>query len=124
MIAGLTKGSDKGFTLVELMVVIIILGVLATIAIAVFTNLTQRAHVATIESDLVSAYKASILFFNENPGGEITGVDILIANGYVRTEPVAIVITNGFADTLIITATHPALAGVYQVNHRGEISHP
>ena len=44
--------SKKGFTLIELIIVIVIIGILAAIAIPQFTNMTRRAHIATVQGTL------------------------------------------------------------------------
>ena len=44
-----------GFTIVELLVVIVIIGILATITIVSYTGITQRATVASLQSDLTNA---------------------------------------------------------------------
>ena len=44
--------NQKGFTLVELMVVVVIIGVLVAIAIPVYNNVTNKAERSAIEANL------------------------------------------------------------------------
>ena len=43
-----------GFTIVELLVVIVVIGVLATITIVSYTGITQRAIISSLQSDLTN----------------------------------------------------------------------
>ena len=56
------NGNQRGFTLVELMVVIAIIGVLVAIAIPIYSNMQARARTAKAQSDLRGLYSALAAF--------------------------------------------------------------
>lgn len=49
---------QRGFTIVELLIVIVIIGILAALVIAVYSGLTQKANVSLLRSDLRNAATA------------------------------------------------------------------
>lgn len=74
----------KGFTLLELMIVVIIVGILASLAIPRFIDATRRAKEAEARSILGTIRSAQIRYFLENDEAyttDITDLDIsLTAN--------------------------------------------
>jgi len=57
---------QKAFTIVELLVVIIIIGILATVIIISFSTITSRSTIATLQNDLNSAKKQIMNFQVQN----------------------------------------------------------
>jgi prepilin-type N-terminal cleavage/methylation domain-containing protein len=56
----------KAFTLIELLIVVVIIGILAAIAIPKFANTKEKAVVASMKSDLSGLVTAQASFFSHN----------------------------------------------------------
>lgn len=65
---------QKGFTIVELLVVIVVIGILAAITVVSYTGISQRASIATLQSDLSNAKTQFELYKAEN-GKYPAGID-------------------------------------------------
>ncbi len=66
------KSGNKGFTLIELMIVIAIIGILAAIAIPQFSKYKEAGFVASMKSDANSIRNAEEAYFNADNGGVYT----------------------------------------------------
>ena len=66
MIRKLRPCNEKGFTLIELMIVVAIIGILAAIAIPQFSAYRQRAYIASMKADCNAIRTAEEAYFVDN----------------------------------------------------------
>jgi general secretion pathway protein G len=67
-----SKNQDKGFTLVELLIVIVILGILATVTVFAVGGLTNQAETTSCKVELKSIQTAAAGHQANNRGAEPT----------------------------------------------------
>ncbi|MEK6703459.1 MAG: prepilin-type N-terminal cleavage/methylation domain-containing protein [Planctomycetota bacterium] len=81
----------KAFTLVEILIVVVILGILAAIVVPQFTNATQDAQAGNIKAQLSTINQQVELFkarTNAYPDFAGQAWQQLIDGGYLKTSPV------------------------------------
>jgi type IV pilus assembly protein PilA len=124
------KSGEKGFTLIELMIVIAIIGILAAIAIPQFSAYKSRGYMASVKSDTKNLYTAIAAYMGDNPGLIPSyPADVLPdtgAAGAVFTKSKA---TKGNTVTVVaggtITGSHTQvteLTGSYVLNSDGQVT--
>lgn len=89
----MVRNVRKAFTLVEILIVVVILGILAAIVVPQFTSATQDSQAGNIKSQLGTLQRQIELYFakfNTYPsftGTSYSGWDELVAAGMVKEAP-------------------------------------
>ena len=91
------RAHDRGFTLVELLVVVLVIGVLTSIALPAFAAQTRKAKLAALKSALKSA--ATVQEERATDGEPYAvpgpvGLAQLVASGYVETQNVELTVVD------------------------------
>jgi len=100
------KKNQKGFTLVELLVVVAIIGILAAIAIPQYNQYRSRAYIASMKADAKNLYTAVQAWIADNPGG------VLVADTS----------TNGAAYTTYLSAGRSSPGNTVAVTNMGVVT--
>ncbi len=110
------KNNKKGFTLIELMIVVAIIGILAAIAIPKFADLINKSKEGATKGALSSVRSALQVYYGDNEGWfPADNLAVLTNNGkYINEIPVAKLPTTGHADSSLVTVYSTMSApGVY-----------
>lgn len=82
-----TRNPEQGFTLLELMIVMVIISVLAAIAVPSYINAVRHAREATLRADLYEMRRA-IDSYTVDKQKAPQSLDDLVQAGYLKTMPV------------------------------------
>ena len=129
MLQKLTKKNQKGFTLIELMIVIAIIGILAAIAIPNFLAYRTKGQNSAAKAEAKNFYQTALAYFadtttsgtqidnDELVGGQVHSPDITLGTGIIHDPGDGSVTVSG-----TLTFMHYKSNKTYTLNADGSIT--
>jgi type IV pilus assembly protein PilA len=119
--------NQKGFTLIELVVVTAIIGVVATFAVPQYTAYKNRANDAATQGVLKSVFTACKDFWTFNSSNNACLLNTITNNGhgFIPSASVEVTIDSDYNNTeydFVATAKHISSSNVFVVDDRGVVS--
>ena len=115
--------NKEGFTLIELLIVIAIIGILAAIAVPVFSQYKARAYDAESKTELHNIFLSCKAYWVDNgPANDCTVATIgTTSYGYTQSTNISVTLS-GNENTLSGTATSIQTGITYFLNPSGNIN--
>jgi type IV pilus assembly protein PilA len=129
MLQKLRKNDQKGFTLIELMIVIAIIGILAAIAIPNFLSYRTKGQNSAAVAEAKNFYQTTLAYFADTT---TTGMTVEAADeegGFVRNQKIVVTANNliddgtgGVTASGALTFQHEKSATTYTLRTDGSIT--
>jgi prepilin-type N-terminal cleavage/methylation domain-containing protein len=117
----LTRKGIEGFTIIELLIVIMVISVLASIAIVNFISYRKRSFNISARGDARNAFIATQAYYNDHPDDDVSSIAALSPYGFLQTINVNVSV-GGTQSTLSITTYHISGDRTFMVNSEGGIN--
>lgn len=116
----MTKAIQKGFTLIEIMIVVAIIGIIASIAIPSYTDYVMRGHITSATSELSSMRAEMEQFYQDER--TYTGAPKCKASNVGKFTMGCAVTNGGNGYSLTATGTGPVSGFSYSLDEQNTMA--